>query len=109
MRLKKSCVEKMQKAYPETQYMDNMDGRHTLVYNLFDSVVHNRYYLNGDYNFCRRWELIGGKVWIEPRITFGNYGVNGWHGSYHEHLLKQPGGSNDPARLLALVKQAEAA
>ena len=109
MRIKRSCIEKMQEAYPETQYLDNVDDKSMLVHNLFENGIHDRYFYDGDYNFCRRWEAIGGKVWIEPRITFGNYGVKEWKGSYHEFLLSQPGGSNDPARLLTLAKQAEAA
>lgn len=42
-----------------------------------------------DVYFQRKYMETGGKLWIEPRIKFQHWGVKGWHGNYHEHLIRQ--------------------
>jgi hypothetical protein len=37
-------------------------------------------YLSEDYTFCRRWQQIGGKIWIDPKTKLthiGSYTFNG--------------------------------
>ncbi len=93
MCIKKSCVEKMYAAYPETQYLEMVHGSPLLIHALFDCVNRKRRRWGEDYEFCKKWEAIGGKVWIEPRIAMGHYGIQGWLGNYHDFLTRQPGGS----------------
>ena len=40
-----------------------------------------------DTYFCKRWREMGGELWVEPRITFTHYGVQGFTGNYHEYLM----------------------
>jgi hypothetical protein len=40
-----------------------------------------------DAYFCKRWRSMGGKIWLEPRINFIHYGINGFSGNYHEYLM----------------------
>jgi hypothetical protein len=52
-----------------------------------------------DYAFCRNWQEIGGEVWLVPNLNLNHWsGDKVWKGNFHEYLLKQPGGSKDPAR-----------
>jgi hypothetical protein len=37
--------------------------------------------------FCKRWRDMGGVLWIEPRINFTHYGIQGFQGNYHEYLM----------------------
>lgn len=37
--------------------------------------------------FGRRLEELGIESWIYPNVMFGHYGVKGWQGNYHQHLL----------------------
>lgn len=92
MRIKRSCIEKLQDAYPESQYMDSPYKRPLLVHELFQTQVKYRRLFGEDYSFCDKWTDIGGKVWIEPRIKFGHYGIQGFYGNYHDFLRQQPGG-----------------
>lgn len=46
-----------------------------------------------DFYFQQRYRERGGKVWLEPNISFRHIGVKAWEGNYHEHLLQQ--GSNE--------------
>ena len=43
--------------------------------------------LGEDIYFQARYREMGGKVWLEPNVTFKHYGVKGWEGNYHEYLL----------------------
>jgi len=48
-----------------------------LSYALFDTMIDEkdqRRYLSEDYAFCRRWQNIGGSVWLDPFITLNHYG-----------------------------------
>lgn len=39
-----------------------------------------------DISFCKRWQALGGKLWIEPQISFGHTGQRTWSGNLHETL-----------------------
>jgi hypothetical protein len=40
-----------------------------------------------DIYFQKRYKEMGGKIWCEPDITMGHFGVKEWRGNYHEFLL----------------------
>lgn len=51
-------------------------------YALFDTSIDletNRY-LSEDYTFCRRWQNIGGKVWVDPNIILNHHGSYTYRG-----------------------------
>jgi hypothetical protein len=53
-----------------------------------------------DYAFCRNWQELSGEVWIVPDLNLNHWsGDKVWKGNFHQYLLRQPGGSEDPARL----------
>jgi len=99
MKIKKEVFKKLAEKEPENYYMiQNKDDKEPhKVFNFFGRIPP----LGEDISFCRRWAGIGGDLWIEPRITLLHYGVKGWEGNYHEHLMKLPGGSKDPNRVTA--------
>ena len=94
MKIRRSVFEKLAEAYPDDWYWHG-DVR---LYNFFGhlTVDHVRY--GEDISFGIRWQRIGGEIWLEPRVSMGHYGSHGWYGNYHEFLMKQSGGKNDPAR-----------
>ncbi len=100
LRIKRSCLEKMAGAYKDLAYQDpNADpvnpGR---IYTPFFELKLGKG--GEDMTFCRRWKAIGGEVWVEPRITFGHFGIQEWTGNYHEFLRRQPGGSRHGLKTL---------
>lgn len=72
--------EKMIQAYPELHYKNDssIDPRfNPYCYALFDTWLDpddNRY-LSEDYTFCRRWQKIGGKIWLDPNTRLSHVGA----------------------------------
>lgn len=77
---KRSIFEKMIEAYPET-YSEYYKGHH-----LFKMEVDKDKVITEDFNFCRKWREIGGKIWCYPDISFEHYGNFVWHGNFYEQL-----------------------
>ena len=82
-------------AYPELCY----GPRWRESVDLFQHGAHERLWWGEDYAFCRRWREKCGDVWMLPDITITHWKGDKPHpGNWHEFLLRQPGGSADPAR-----------
>jgi hypothetical protein len=70
----------MLKAYPELKYNNDVtiNNQHLddHFYALFDTMIDpvDRRYLSEDYTFCRRWQEIGGDIWLDPSISLNHYG-----------------------------------
>lgn len=41
-----------------------------------------------DIYFQKRYKEMGGKIWCEPNINMGHFGIKEWSGNYQDHLLK---------------------
>ena len=80
MMISREAILKMIKAYPELKYNNdvniNNDSLKDHFYALFDTMIDpvDRRYLSEDYTFCRRWQEIGGDVWLDPSISLNHYG-----------------------------------
>lgn len=78
--VQRQVFEKMIQAYPELHYkndssIDPKFNKH--CYALFDTWLDptdNRY-LSEDYTFCRRWQRIGGKIWLDPNTKLNHVGA----------------------------------
>lgn len=98
MKIKREVFEKMKAASPNNWYWE---GKSYKMYNYFGHLTINNVAYGEDISFCKRWQALGGEIWVEPRCTISHYGTKAWTGNYHEYLLKRPGGSNDPERKVA--------
>lgn len=45
--------------------------------------------LGEDFSFCQRWRDIGGKVWIDPDLTFGHVGFKTFEGRLGDWLRQR--------------------
>jgi len=86
MLIKRSVIEKMTEAYPDLQYNNDINvdkelDKHTFA--LFDTIIEksSKRYLSEDYTFCRRWQELGGKVWLDPNISLNHYGTIPFRGN----------------------------
>ena len=80
MMIKREAILKMIKAYPELKYNNDVNlSQESLkdhFYAIFDTMIDpkDRRYLSEDYTFCRRWQDIGGDIWLDPSISLNHYG-----------------------------------
>jgi len=80
MMISREAILKMIKAYPELKYNNDVNISNADLkdhfYALFDTMIDpiDRRYLSEDYTFCRRWQEIGGDVWLDPSISLNHYG-----------------------------------
>lgn len=98
LRMKRSCLEKMSEAYKDDWYhaadckpkekLDDDDPCRKVI-NLFECKVQDGNRYGEDIMFCKKWIAIGGKCYLEPRITFGHSGMKTWTNNFDEHLRKQ--------------------
>jgi hypothetical protein len=92
MFLSRSVFEKMIEAYgDDIAYVGDsttVDNSGNLIkktvqrHAFFDTSIDlktNRY-LSEDYTFCRRWQNIGGQVWIDPTIILNHHGTFTYRG-----------------------------
>ena len=94
MKIKRGVFERMKKAYPENWYWEGGNsGAIRKMYDYFGHLTIDHVKMGEDISFCKRWELIGGELYVEPRCDIDHIGTKTWHGNYHKYLLKQPGGS----------------
>lgn len=79
MMIKRTAIDKILAAYPELKYNNDLNIGQDLkdhFYALFDTMIDpkDRRYLSEDYTFCRRWQAIGGDIWLDPSISLNHYG-----------------------------------
>lgn len=85
MRLKRSVIEKMVAAYPET-YRPGDGGPQPLHPLLFETKIIDGQFWGEDLVFCKKWEEIGGSIWIEPNVNLQHVGRKTWKGNFLEFL-----------------------
>jgi len=85
MIIKRSVIEKMIEAYPDLYFNNDLNFEEEFAkwtYLFFDTMHEEgtKRYLSEDYAFCRRWQKLGGDVWLDPLVKLdhvGNYTFNG--------------------------------
>jgi hypothetical protein len=76
MCLQRSVLERLIAAHPELEYTaDTVKGHGGKRWAIFDVMIENGRYLSEDYTFCRRWQALGGVVWVDASSpTLGHQG-----------------------------------
>jgi glycosyltransferase involved in cell wall biosynthesis len=85
MLIKRNVLETMRDVFPELAYSNDsidvkLDGSSEIKkvnhYAFFDTMIdpNDKRYLSEDYAFCRRWQSLGNKVWLDPFIKLNHVG-----------------------------------
>lgn len=77
MRVTRPALQRLIAAHPELQYQSDMFGSAGTRWAIFDTMLADGRYLSEDYAFCRRWQQIGGEIWVDVKSPILSH-----HGSY---------------------------
>lgn len=115
MCIRRDVIQTMFDKYPEFKYNNdlNIDAKfEPYMYALFDCIIdpNSRRYLSEDYTFCRRWQDMGGEIWLDPRVALNHSGHYTFRGNVRKIIggadvknsgeLYKPGMDNRPIRLM---------
>lgn len=96
LKITKEGVDRFMGAYPALCY----GPRYSPSVDLFNHGAHQRVWYGEDYAFSRNWLACGGEIVVVPDIDLDHHASDGsvFPGNLHRFLMRQPGGSEDPAR-----------
>lgn len=98
LKVTRDAIERFALAYPALLYGPVL---HPSV-DLFNHGAINRVWYGEDYAFSKRWRDLGEDIWIVPDLDLDHHSeTEVFRGNFHRFWLRQPGGSEDPARLAA--------
>jgi hypothetical protein len=78
MLIKREVIDQIIEANPQIAYQHEEDGE--TWWAVFDCEIDENRYLSEDYTFCRRWQRLGGKVWLDPQILLDHQGTHTFRG-----------------------------
>lgn len=92
MMLKRSTIEQMMMAFPETKYVDDVGflspTESEFAYALFDCGVVNGHYYSEDWMFCHRWKTAtGGSIYADVSIQLIHSGTEDFIGAFLSSLV----------------------
>lgn len=90
LRIKRSVLEEMEKranVYLNTP--TESDRRRIPI--IFERTLDNGVRYSGDYSFCRKWKAMGGRIYIDPAMSFGHFGEKEWKGCFGDFLKQKAG------------------
>ena len=99
MCIKKEVIQKLFDAHPDLSYKNdiNVDMKfEKYMYSIFDGIIdpESRRYLSEDYTFCRRWQALGGDIWLDPRTALNHVG----HYTFRGNIRKLFTGKNQTVK-----------
>ena len=97
--IQRVVFDKFIQAFPQLHYQNRMTSFSPACdpyfYSFFDTMhdPDSNRYLSEDYTFCRRWQQIGGKTWIDPQTKLTHIGNYTFHGNINELITRTEDGS----------------
>jgi hypothetical protein len=93
MCIKRSVFEKMIEEYPDLKFNDDTgsmnDEEKNWTYAFFNSFVDDdKRFVSEDYGFCRYWQKMGGKIWVDPAIEIDHLGRFMFQGKMMDYLME---------------------
>lgn len=82
----RAAIVRLMAAHPELQHWSQgREDEGVPLWAIFDTGVVDRVYQSEDYMFCRRWQALGGRVYVYVPATFRHWGEFGYEGSFAKH------------------------
>lgn len=90
LKITDGAVHRFMEAYPELLY----GKRYAPHVDLFNHGAHNWTWYGEDYAFSRRWNDLGGKIWLLPNLNITHHSPEkAYPGNFDDYLRRRPGGS----------------
>lgn len=86
MFIKRHVIQKLMDDHPEWKYWVQDQNKHH--YSIFDFKTTEFGYMGEDYNFCDRAREAGFKIYLDPEINLGHFGLTEFTGHFGEQVLK---------------------
>jgi hypothetical protein len=91
MLIKRSTIDLMSKAFPQTKYVDDVNflsgAENDFAFALFDCGVEEGHYLSEDWMFCHRWMKMGGSIFADITVNLDHTGIETYKGSYISSIM----------------------
>lgn len=82
MLIRREVIQALIEAHPETKY----EGPNGIVHAIYNTPVVDEHFDSEDYNFCRRWRALGGKIVADPYVRLLHHGSYAYgSGLAHPH------------------------
>jgi GT2 family glycosyltransferase len=93
--VKREVIERMVREYPDLHYKNDssIDPKfNPFCYAFWDTEIDptDRRYLSEDYAFCRRWQRMGGEIWVDPNTKLNHVGSFTFEGQLTNMLQREP-------------------
>jgi len=75
MLIRREVIEHMIACNPDWSYAADESYSGKRWHAVFDCEIDDDVYLSEDYTFCRRWQRLGGTVWLDPAVTLAHTGT----------------------------------
>jgi hypothetical protein len=83
LRIRRGALETLCRYVQHVRPIDERLGRIPII---FERTTINSYRMTGDFEFCRKWRSLDGKIFVDPELEFGHTGKKEWQGSLGKHL-----------------------
>lgn len=92
MKIKRHVLEKFVEVNKHRQYKGSSDGPNDPPYTLiFERELADGHRFSGDYNFCRLWRKMGGKVFVDPEMFLTHTGEVEFEGTLGDYWKREHG------------------
>jgi len=90
LKIKRAVLQRLWDASPK--YLPNTDdAKDEIAAEIFRREIIKGARISGDYNFCRRWRALGGKIYADPEIHLDHVGERQWQGTFGSYLRARAG------------------
>lgn len=94
LKITKEAVNRFMEGYPELIY----GPRYKPAVDLFNHGAYKGVWFGEDYSFSRRWNDLGGKIWLIPDLNIDHHSATeAYPGNLHNFMQRQPGGALCPS------------
>lgn len=99
LRIKRHVLEKLYESVPKFRAKQDNPNTKSIPL-IFERTLEGTIRWGGDYEFCRKWRGMGGKIYIDPEMTFGHIGSREWSGSLGTYLRKINGLTDEYIKII---------